>query len=428
MLALALDGDPDVCRRFLLIPPDAWGVGPHDVVATVIRDRIVRGIPINALSVAADAAATVGTDHKAQRVGMLVADLLGQVPPHDSFDYYAEAVLEKLYLRRIGEVGHRIVQVAENGVAGADLPDVVDRLRVCLDEIETGFGLGEPDKPISLASLLEQHDEPFDWLVPGLLERTDRLILTGYEGTGKSQLLCQLGLTLAAGLHPFTGYLCDDKGYRVLVIDCENSRRQVRRRWGSVRERVDRLRSLAKADPVDWREQVRLEIRPEGIDLANPQEFARIEQVIALTAPDVVVGGPIYKMSRLDIRDEPAAKALVDSLDRLRVKYNFALIIEAHVGHAGEIQGGRKLRPTGSSVFLRWPEFGYGMRAHAEALREEHPSLVEFVAWRGSRDERDWPDLLGHSTKELPWTPRSEAYRLRNHMPAWRPETVVGKR
>lgn len=423
-LALVLSGVPEVQRGFLAIPADAWGAGTHNVVATVLRDRIVRSIPINALSVAEDAAALAGTDHKAGQVRALVVDMIGTEPPVASFEYYAETVLAKMFLRRVQAVGHRIVQTAESASDGSELADVVGTLRSHLDEIETGFGLGEPDKPISLAALLAQREEPYDWLIPGLLERTDRLILTGFEGTGKSSLLTQMGLALAAGLHPFSGMLCEDKGFRVLLLDCENSRRQIRRRWGGVRGRVDRLRANADAEPVDWDEQVRMVIRPEGVNLADPAEYARVEQAIALTAPDVVLGGPVYKMSTLDVRDEPAAKALVDALDRLRVKYNFALVVEAHVGHVGESQGGRKLRPTGSSVFLRWPEFGMGMKAHPEAAGEEHPSLVEFVAWRGSRDERDWPDLLGHSKRELPWTPRNPGYRKRHNMPEWQSEHI----
>ena len=53
----------------------------------------------------------------------------------------------------------------------------------------------------------------------------------------------------------------------------------------------------------------------------------------------------------------------------------------------------RPLRPTGSSLWLRWPEFGYGLRrAKTDDAEEFH--RVEVVAWRGARGERNWPGEL----------------------------------
>jgi RecA-family ATPase len=40
-------------------------------------------------------------------------------------------------------------------------------------------------------------------VIPGLLERRDRLMLTGEEGLGKSYLLRQIAVMAAAGLDPF---------------------------------------------------------------------------------------------------------------------------------------------------------------------------------------------------------------------------------
>lgn len=417
VIALALTGTEETSAGFLAIPPEAFHRGLHATVAAVIRDRIVRGIPIDPLGIAGQASTIAGSDHKAQLVHQFVAECVTNTPPGAAFAYYAEEVLRSLHLRRVHEAGERLCQLAEGGRDGAELADVVASMRSTVDDLETGFGLtGDLDKPVSLAALMAQPEEPHDWLVPGLLERTDRLLITGFEGLGKSQLIAQLGVTLGAGVHPFSGKVLQDKGLRVLVVDVENSRRQIRRRWGRIRERVDGLRVAAEAEPVDWEDQVRLVIRPEGMDLADLGEFARLEQAIALTAPDVVIGGPLYKLTRADVRDEVAARALIDALDRLRVRYGFALVLEAHAGHVGEAQGARRLRPTGSSLFLRWPEFGLGIKAHPQAAQEEHPSLVNVLSWRGGRDVRDWPALLGHSGVELPWTPRDAAYRKRNGM------------
>jgi replicative DNA helicase len=329
-----------------------------------------------------------------------------------TWDYYAEQVLTCLTIRDADHAAQVLVQRLETVTEPQDVADIV---RTAMDDLEGVTGnlvekTNEP--PVSLQELFDEPEEPYNWLVPGLWERMDRIIITGYEGTGKSYLLAQFALAAAAGIHPFAGTVFRRDGFRVLVIDCENSKKQITRRYSQVARNIGFIRDSHGLPAVDWSQQVRFVMRPEGVDMTNVQEFARIEQAIAATAPDLVVAGPLYRMHKMNINDEQAARELVDALDRLRVKYKFTLIAEAHVGHVGEATGGRKLRPTGSSLFLRWPEFGYGLRGFGDAQKEEHPSTVEMVAWRGSRDERHWPDILSHNADLLPWMP-SSSYRER---------------
>ena len=73
-----------------------------------------------------------------------------------------------------------------------------------------------------------------------------------------------------------------------------------------------------------------------------------------------------------------------------------ALVVEAHAGH-GEAGRRRSVRPVGSSLQLRWPEFGYGL----VPANDEWPCREVVVkGWRGPRDERDWPKRL---TWGEPW-------------------------
>jgi replicative DNA helicase len=229
----------------------------------------------------------------------------------------------------------------------------------------------------------------------------DRLILTGLEGTGKSYLGAQFALCIAAGLHPFLGFPTGSQR-QVLVIDSENSERQTIRRYEKIRKMIVALCEEAGIDEPDWFKQVRFVLRPEGIELNDPRQLGRIEKAIAATRPDFCIIGPLYRLHQLDTRDEQGAKDLVSILDRLRVKHRFAMMSEAHVNHG--IKGDRALRPTGSSVFLRWPEFGLGLKPANGTEEEEHPSRVNLVAWRGGREDRIWPSLLEHSYNRLPWT------------------------
>jgi hypothetical protein len=63
--------------------------------------------------------------------------------------------------------------------------------------------LSEIDDPddVDLVDLVNE-DIPFDWIVPGLLAKGERMVLTAGEGLGKSTLLRQFAVCAAAGLHP----------------------------------------------------------------------------------------------------------------------------------------------------------------------------------------------------------------------------------
>jgi RecA-family ATPase len=406
---MTLSGHPSAAQRFLDVPAAAWAEH-HEPIVTVIRDRIRRGIPLDALVIAGDVASTIGIKDQAKRIHDYVIQCASTSPPLTDWDHYVEQVLMFHTIRSADVIAERLQQHLEVATDPAAVAERVADAAAALAESGDAMAPTATEPPVSLQELLDQPDEPYDWLVPDLLERMDRLVLTAFEGVGKSTLLAQFALCLAAGIHPFTGEVINRAGHRVLVLDAENSERQIKRRYRRFVSNINYLRETHAMPPIDWSDQLRFMIQPAGLDLADARDFARVEAKIAAAAPDVVVAGPVYRLSKLDIRDEPAAKALVDALDELRVKYRFTLILEAHVGHVGEAQGGRKLRPTGSSLLLRWPEFGFGLRAYGDAQGEEHPSIVEVVAWRGSRDERAWPALLRHGTDLLPWTVAQSDY------------------
>ncbi|TMY72372.1 hypothetical protein EMG76_28295, partial [Klebsiella pneumoniae] len=134
--------------------------------------------------------------------------------------------------------------------------------------------------------LAEQDDEP-DWLIPGLLERRDRLMLTGEEGLGKSHLLRQFAIGVAAGLHPFHQNIRIPQG-KAVIIDCENTRSQVRRK---IRPSIEWVRRYGE-DPSD-----RLVIDcTNRMDITRDKDLARIHQVLDAVQPDLVVIGPLYRL------------------------------------------------------------------------------------------------------------------------------------
>jgi replicative DNA helicase len=410
VLAIALRSEQPPAE-FLALPVTAFSNWQHQIIAAAIHELHAKGTPTDPEIVIRAITDRGGTDERARQLGNLAARLVTHEVPYASIGYYAERLAALSAARTATAAAAHFTQAVEFAAENDDdtaMSHALTTMRQSVDAAELAFRPAAPQPPMSLAELLEADEDPYDWLVPDLLERSDRLIVTGFEGTGKSYILAQFALCIAAGLHPLTTEPLP-REHRVLIFDVENSRRQLQRRYRRIRAQVEQLRRSYGRPPVDWRHAVRIVSRPEGVALTEPRELARIEQNIALTAPDLVVAGPLYKMSSLDIRDEQAALELCATLDGLRVRHGFTLICEAHAGHANDGSGNRRVRPIGSSVFLRWPEFGFGIAPFGDSQHEEHPTVVEVKHWRGSRDERNWPRLLKHG-QHLPWQPANDDY------------------
>ncbi|MGX6605633.1 AAA family ATPase [Micromonosporaceae bacterium Da 78-11] len=266
------------------------------------------------------------------------------------------------------------------------------------DHLAAGFGLEEMettwtnDKPVKvdLAPDLEEflaiEDEPYDWLVEGLLERGDRVILTGFEGLGKSVLSRQIAICVAGGVHPFKHAIAIPPR-KVLVIDCENSDKQNRRKY----RELDKI-SRDAGYPVP-RGGFRIIHRVDGLDLTAKQDAQWLLERVTAHQPDLLVIGPFYRLHNANINEEGPARATVAVLDKVRAAVNCALLIEAHAGH-GEQGIKRSVRPTGSSLLLRWPEFGIGIAPCGTTESGGALSTVEVRHWRGQRDQREWPGWL----------------------------------
>lgn len=236
-------------------------------------------------------------------------------------------------------------------------------------------------EPLDVTELLTEDDAEYDWLIPSLLERGDRLIVTGNEGKGKSTLLRQFATQVAQGCHPFT--LEEIEPRRVLVIDLENPIHLVTRKF---RE----LNPEAKSGYLyvaRW---------PQGLDLSHPDFKVAVTEILGQIRPDFIIGGPMYKMSpKLEAETESAQ--LASLIDQWRAAFRFSIILESHQPHQVITQNMRYRpeRPFGSSLWMRWPEFGLCL--------EDDGTLRP---WRGARDVRTWPAKLrwgNPETGEWPW-------------------------
>lgn len=400
----AVLAQPAVSGAALLsVAEDAWYRPMHATIAAVLTGRLRNSKPIDPQLVLVDLLARQGFGSE---TGPYLLTLIDRAWAPGNADFYAERIMHCAARRNLAAAATRLRQQLEQSwVNGYSEPvsDFTKTIREACDAAELADGGSETDRPsLTLSQLLAGQDE-HDWLVPGLLERGERIILTGSEGLGKSWMISQFATCLAAGRHPFTGRILGDGRYQqqVLVVDCENGISQSRRRFRKITSGVgDRDRS--------WLDNLRIELRPNGLNLLG-SDAGWLERKIAMNAPDLVVVGPLYRLHYANMNDETAARDLVRVLDGLRTRYGCALLSEAHPGHAEDGAGERRMRPAGSSLFLRWPEFGFGMR-RAKGAEGEHPSLVDVVSWRGSREERAWPRQLKHGTAGLPWVPVDPHY------------------
>ena len=225
---------------------------------------------------------------------------------------------------------------------------------------------------VDVNDFLTENEPEYNWLIPGILEVGDRLILTGREGHGKSTLLRQIGIQVAMGIHPFT--LQDMKPFRVSVVDLENPRSHLRRE----------VRKIKRNLPIDVG-YLTISSWPAGLNLADKAGQMAFVRRMAELKPDLLIIGPMYKMAP-HLEQESDSAILSNFLDQLRISHNFTLLMESHQPHGVIVENKmhRPERPFGSSLWLRWPEFGLCLEDDGR-LRP----------WRGARDEtRIWPEKL----------------------------------
>lgn len=245
---------------------------------------------------------------------------------------------------------------------------------------------GNDTTAVTMTQLLSQPDDTPTWVIPGLLESGDRLILTGTEGSGKSSILRQLSVMPAAGLHPFTEGIIPP--IRTLIVDCENKPAQIRRQSRPLVSWLQR-HSQVQDNPL---ERVMIDT-PGRIDITRDRDLSRIHQTIDAWQPELVVMGPIYRMASRALNNDEDAAPFLAALDTITAR-GCALILEAHAGHSKDGVGKaqqRDLRPRGSSALLGWPEFGLGLRLTGYGIADLEP-------WRGHREtNRQWPTRVKHA-------------------------------
>lgn len=221
-------------------------------------------------------------------------------------------------------------------------------------------------------------DEPHNFLANGFV----------VHNSGKTTLLNQFAVCCAAGLHPWTRV--EMPRQRVLVFDFQDSRgargRNVQHLIGLTHGRLER----------GW---LFYELRSQGADLTGRADQRWVEAKIAAVRPAIVVAGPLYNMVQgaagRGKQSEETAQLAGQFLAELAVRYDLALLIEAHAPH------GEELRVRGSKYWEDWAGWGLGLRS---AMVDGQRSFT-LERFRGDREiGRQWPTkyVQGHRGS-WPW-------------------------
>ena len=365
-----------------ILTPADFGMPRHQAMFLAIENLYRRGDAIDPLSVRSELERTGAAWPEAL---VDLSAMLSNSPAASSVATHAGVVADYALRRRAVAEATALQQAM--GDLTKDPGDVLDEHRASLTAIDSPALAGSAGE-VDVADFVRQDDEQRHAIVPGLLAADDRCIIVAGEGVGKSEVLRQLAVTVAYGIHPFRfGRITPAAS---LLVDLENP-------VGWVRHRLRALTTLAGRHRHPEPQPVWLWHRPGGTDLRRRANRLELEDVLRRRRPRLVTLGPIYKayQRKAAESDEQVAAEVQTVLDDLRTRYNFALIAEHHAPQYSN--GSRDLRPFGSSLWLRWPEFGLRLREDLQ-----RPGAVSVERWRGDRVKADWPDEL-HRGPVWPW-------------------------
>jgi replicative DNA helicase len=380
----------NACRAVLdILDPGAFYRPAHTAIFNAIGRLHAKGDPVDPITLGkhlADSGELVSVGGPPY-----LFTLVQETVTAANAEHYAEIVQDRALRRALVELGTHLVQMGYG--QDQDTYDLVERAVTLTRELRDR-GRATDDLPtLDLQDFLAVEHE-YDWLVPNLLERGDRLIITAAEGGGKSVLMRQLSICAAAGLDPFTQKPVDP--VRVLVLDCENGESATRRALAPLAQQAIRYNR-----PIQ-RGGLHIECQPAGVDLTRPIDRAWLMRRVERIKPEVLVIGPIYRLHGGNPNDEELARKVTVALDEARATVNCAVLMEAHAPHHNGFGKHRDLRPAGSSLWKRWPEFGYGLRPVDDEKSASEERARVFTPWRGARDERNWPTHIKQGV-DWPW-------------------------
>lgn len=365
----------DMCA--VLLPGDFY-MPSHGVVFLAMETLHANGVPVDIATVHAQLKEIGARDNTADLMSMQ-----SNCPAVSHAPAYANTIRKHAAARReMGILSEHLAKLNE----GADPTAVADSVMTELQAIDRSgsipVGLSTFDEVIDN----EEADSPV--VIPDLAYADTRAILIATEGGGKSTLLRQIAFCASQGIHPFK--MVQIEPQRVLVLDLENPRRELRATGHLLRHHA---RRAGDYDP----ERLYIFRRPGGLHLRDRAPLSELETVLQKLRPQLVVGGPVYKMGGRKSGEtyEEHADATQAILDNLRTRYGFALMLEHHAPRGGK--DGRPLVAFGGQRWEAWPDVSIGL------VSKDDGRTLEVTRNRPDRGSFTWPDRFTRGTM-WPWS------------------------
>jgi Replicative DNA helicase len=368
--------------------PEEWFSPEHKPVVAAFHVLREKGSPVNPMAVLEQLRFTGEDLMLGSRRGAAYLFEIFQDADLGSASYCVKRIAEAAQRRTLLGSVNRIQQSLETS------PDINDALDLTAKEIvNMQLSLDDPleDTPIeglyTLPEFLARPVKQAEWVIPFVLKRQERVVFLAPPGVGKSTLARQAAILTAVGKHPFFPTY-EIPPQITLLVDLENPADIVS---SKTRAQMD----LLDKDAPD--RNIHIWHQPGGIDIRSAKGARLLDRVMTKTKPAIMFIGPLYKLARKGRDDwETVALETAQVLDRLRVKHDCALWIEHHMPKA--TLGQVNKTPFGSSMWERWPEFGFVLNQPDTDKDVQY----KLEGYRPGRDERDWPMALQRGSG-FPW-------------------------
>ena len=307
--------------------------------------------------------------------------------PMASAEYYATRLRNESMRRYLDAAGTRLLHRLKQQ---HDPLEAMQHLKDELAAIPTVEASN--DDTWTLDDLMQLKEEEQEFTIPHILAKNERLVLTGSEGGGKSVFIYQMLTGAAFGVDTFLRERYEPK--RVLFLDVENSDFQ---QAGNLRKIVPHLQEMAPDVKPEWRSMKR-----RVVDLLATRDRADVISRAVHYAPEIMYIGTAYKLASTSDDAHRSVRAIQSTVDKIREEVGCSVLIEHHAPHGFNNDRGGNMRPEGSSMWLRWPDFGYGLK---RIQTTDGSRIVKLMGWRGDRVRgREYPAGLREGAV-MPWMP-----------------------
>ena len=174
---------------------------------------------------------------------------------------------------------------------------------------------------------------PVSWLVRGWLQEKSLMMVHGPSGGGKTFVVLDWCMTMAAGLMEWAGYKV--RPSTIVYLAGEGH--------AGLRGRIAAWRQKTGSDPMNmW-------VSKSGCDLNTPEGYMKVcEQLRAMKIqPDMIVVDTLHRFLRGDENSSQDAKTMLDACAALMEEFNCSVMLVHHTGVSEEAQH----RARGSSAW-----------------------------------------------------------------------------